>query len=419
MGANRIQKSVLPLKGKPYPYGMNAQEPIYRYEYSLANAFKLLDESKGISAQDKQLLRDFIDHLTSQGISTGRLAKYLYHLRKAVERLGIGMREAKRGDIERFVAWLRQDSNYTPHTVSDYLFALKRFFKFVQYGNVDRETPWPQEVRWIRSTAKPNEKKEPEFLTSQEVEKMIEATSTSLRDKAMLAVGFEAGLRATELLSLNVGSITFDDRGARLHVERGKTGSRIVRLISSVKLLSQYLQTHPFRHDVYAPLWLTESNNYANHRLSWVRWNRRLKQLAGQSGVKKKRIFNHMLRHGSATRNAKFLTDSELKLMYGWSMSSKMPAVYVHLSGRDLDDKLTSLYGGQKVEQSKPEFSPVICPRCSEKASPGMLYCPRCASPLSLEERSRIATEEESVRRELAELRRVVEKYLITDTQAS
>ena len=89
-----------------------------------------------------------------------------------------------------------------------------------------------------------------------------------------------------------------------------------------------------------------------------------------------------MLRHGSATRNAKFLTDSELKLMYGWSMSSKMPAVYVHLSGRDLDDKLMALYGGERVEPSRPTFSPRICPRCNETASSGMVYCPKCVSPL-------------------------------------
>ena len=93
-----------------------------------------------------------------------------------------------------------------------------------------------------------------------------------------------------------------------------------------------------------------------NRRLSWVRWDRRLKQIARDAGIQK-RVFNHMLRHGSATRNAKFLTDSELKVMYGWSMSSKMPTVYVHLSGKDLDDKLTALYSGTKIEQ-KPEFTP-------------------------------------------------------------
>lgn len=111
-------------------------------------------------------------------------------------------------------------------------------------------------------------------------------------------------------------------------------------------------------------------------------------------------------------KERQFLTDSELKLMYGWSMSSKMPAVYVHLSGRDLDDKLTSLYGGQRVEQAKPEFAPVICPRCSERASPGMLYCPRCASPLDPGERSKMAIEDEGVKVELKDLRKIVEKYL-------
>ncbi len=239
---------------------------------------------------------------------------------------------------------------------------------------------------------------------------MIES-ATSIRDKAMLSVGFEAGLRPTELLTLNIGSVSFDDRGARLHVERGKTGSRVVRLVSSVKLLSQHLETHAFKHDSNAPLWLTESTNYMNRRLSWVRWNRRIKQIAKEAGIKK-RIFNHMLRHGSATRNAKFLTDSELKVMYGWSMSSKMPAVYIHLSGKDLDDKLTALYAGEKVEQPKPEFSPMICPRCSEKASPGMFYCPKCASPLDPKERSKVVIEDQMLRNELTEVRKMVARYL-------
>ena len=394
---------------------MNVRDEIYNYQYSLSNAEKLLNESSAISNQDKQLIRDFVQHLKAHGVSTGRLAKYLFHLKKAMEHLAVQTKDARRENIEGLVVWLQHESGYTPHTISDYTFAIKRFFKFVRYGNIDKETPYPEEVRWLKSAIKPNERREPLFFTSQEIELMIR-TATSQRDKAMLAVGFEAGLRATELLTLNVGSVSFDDRGARLHVEKGKTGSRVVRLVSSPKLLSQHLETHPFRNDPDVPLWLTESTNYMNRRLSWVRWNRRLKQIARGAGIKK-RIFNHMLRHGSATRNAKFLTDSELKVMYGWSMSSKMPAVYVHLSGKDLDDKLTALYSGIKIEQ-KPEFTPVICPRCSEKASPGMLYCPRCATPLDPRERGRMTIEEENAKSELRELRKLVEKYL-AGSQAS
>ncbi len=393
-----------------------AVSEVYDYEGHLANAAKRLGESETICTEDKEMIRRFVQHLKAQDISTGRLAKYTYHLKNAIERLGISIQLAKREDIERLVSWLQHDSNYTPHTVSDYLFAIKRFFKFARYGNVDREIPYPEEVRWIRTVIKANERKEPQFFTSEEIEIMIKA-ATNLRDKAMLAVGYEAGLRATELLTLNVGSLVFDDRGARLHIERGKTGSRVVRLITSVSLLARYLEVHPFRNEPSSPLWLTESTNYMNHRLSWIRWNRCLKQVAKRAGVKK-RVFNHMLRHGSATRNAKFLTDSELKLMYGWSMSSKMPAVYVHLSGRDLDDKLTALYAGKEVEPLKPEFAPIVCPRCNEKASRGMVFCPKCASPLEEAARSRMQVEDETTKEELTKLRKLVEKYL-AGSQAS
>ncbi len=388
----------------------DAIREVYDYEGHLSNAEKRLDESESVCNEDKETIRRFVQHLRAQGVSTGRLAKYTYHLKNAIERLGTSVKLAKRPDIERLVSWLQHDSGYTPHTVSDYLFAIKRFFKFARYGNVDRETPYPEEVRWIRTAMKANERKEPLFFTSEEIETMIKA-AISLRDKAMLAVGYEAGLRATELLTLNVGSLVFDDRGARLHIERGKTGSRVVRLITSVSLLARYLEVHPLRKEPSSPLWLTESTNYMNHRLSWIRWNRCLKQVAQRAGVKK-RVFNHMLRHGSATRNAKFLTDSELKLMYGWSMSSKMPAVYVHLSGRDLDDKLTAIYTGERIEPIKPDFAPVICPRCNEKASRGMVFCPKCATPLDPRERSKMTVEDEGAKNELRELRKLVEKYL-------
>ncbi|MDE1862099.1 MAG: tyrosine-type recombinase/integrase [Thaumarchaeota archaeon] len=386
---------------------MKVVDEIYNYEYAMQNAYKRLDESK-ISQHDRDIIRKFIYHLSSMGVSKGRLAKYLFHLKNFAEHLGVPIEDARRADIERFVSWLNS-SGYAPHTASDYILAVKRFYKFVRYGNVDKETPWPDEVRWMHKAIKPNEKRQPEFFTSSEVEMMIK-TACTLRDKAMLAVGFEAGLRATELLLLDIGDVTFDDRGARIRVQ-GKTGERIVRLIASVTLLSQYMQTHPLPADPISPLWLTQSTNYRNYRVSWTMWNRRLKSLARRAGISK-RVFNHMLRHGSATRNAQFLTDSELKIMYGWTMGSKMPAVYVHLSGKDLDGKLSALYSGRPVEPPKPEFAPAICPRCSERASPGMLYCPRCASPLDPKEQSRMSIEDQTVREELKRLRGIVERVL-------
>lgn len=136
--------------------------------------------------------------------------------------------------------------------------------------NTDRETPFPDEVRWLKAAQKANEKKEPEFLTPPEAESLIRAAD-KFRDKAMFSVAFERGMRPSELLRLNVGSLTFDDKGVKVRIRKGKTGERIIRIIASASLLERYMETHPLRTDSEAPLWVTDANNHRNKRLvGWL-----------------------------------------------------------------------------------------------------------------------------------------------------
>jgi integrase len=228
--------------------------------------------------------------------------------------------------------------HYSAETMSDFKMAVKRFQKFVRYGDTDKETPFPDEARWTKPTVKLSDKREPGFFPDKEAEAMIDAAG-SLRDKAFISLWHEIGGRPAELLLLLVGDIQFDDVGALVHIRKGKTGSRTLRVISSVSHLRAYIETHRFKHDPEAPLWLTSCLNYLNQPLSWEGMNRLVKATAKLAGIKKRRIHGYMFKHGSASRNAKYLTDSELKRMYGWSMASRMPAIYVHLSAADLDEK--------------------------------------------------------------------------------
>ncbi len=389
-------------------------DDVYDYDYALANGLKLLESQ--VPEKDRALIKRLIEHLKAQGVSTGRLAKYIFHLKTIRLNLGCDFEDAKREDIEKLMVYLRS-KGYSAWTLADYIMVLKRFFKFVRSGNVDKDTPFPEEVRWLKKTMKANEVKKPEFLTPAEVEAMISGGADSLRDKAMISVGFEAGLRASELLSLNVGSVAFDGMGAKIRIN-GKTGERIVRLISSASLLSRYLETYRFRDRPEMPLWASEARNHFDSRIEWESWNRRLKQIAGKAGVTGKRIHNHLLRHGSATEAAKYLSDSELKIRFGWTMGSKMPAVYVHLSGADLDGKLQALYSGRKTEPQKPEFFPVTCPRCSERNSPGIKYCGRCGTPLDQKELTKSSVEIEEMKVEMAEIRKMLEIALSQPSQA-
>jgi len=381
-------------------------DKLYYYGVKLENALRLLEGSEKISVEDKRAVLEFIEHLRSQGVSTGRLAKYLFHLRVFREWLGKGFRDASRRDLEHFIAEAR--GKYSPKTVEDYGFVIKRFYKFLYYGNVDKDTPWPELVKWIKKSGKPSEKNMPEFLTGQEVQRMIEAADC-LRDKVMLAVGYEAGLRASELLGLNVGDVSFDSLGAKIRV-RGKTGERVVRLISSAPLLARYMEEHPFKNEPNRPLWLSLATNRRGLRLSYASWSRIiLKKTASKAGIMK-RVHNHMLRHGSATEAAKYLTEHEMKVKYGWTGGSRMPEIYVHLSSRDLDEKLARIYAGKVLEPAKPEFSPIICPKCGEKNTPGQKYCGRCGTPLDKSVLEKSSVEIEMLKKEIMELKELLRK---------
>jgi len=366
-------------------------DDVYDYGYALRNSLKRLDESKILSEGDKELIREFLEHLRAKRVSTGRLAKYGFTIRRLTEHLGVPIRNAGRKDIERLSIWV-QEQGYSPHTIQDSMFAIKYFYKFVRSGNTDHETPFPEEVRWLKVRQKANERKEPDFFTPAEVESLIKC-ATRLRDKCMLSVAFERGLRPSELLLLNVGDVTFDAMGARIRIRRSKTGERTMRIIAGASIMGRYLESHPFKENPAAPLWVNESTNHMNERLTWTAWNRIMKEIAVKAGVNGKRIHHYLLRHGSATEAAKHFTDSELKILYGWTMGSRMPATYIHLSARDIDPKLEQIYSGKPVEPAKPEFSPSICPRCSEKNSPGIRFCGRCGTPLDASELAKAALE--------------------------
>jgi uncharacterized OB-fold protein len=93
-------------------------------------------------------------------------------------------------------------------------------------------------------------------------------------------------------------------------------------------------------------------------------------------------------------------------------MGSKMPATYIHLSGQDLDEKLESLHEGRVLEPPKVEFTPVLCPRCGEKNTPGMKFCGRCGTPLDQAGQAKERAEIESLKMELDQIKGTLEKAL-------
>jgi hypothetical protein len=63
-----------------------------------------------------------------------------------------------------------------------------------------------------------------------------------------------------------------------------------------------------------------------------------------------------------------------------------MPSIYVHLSGRDVDNSVLNIYG---ITEGKKSQEPVLkiegCPRCKEQNDPAAMFCSRCGLPFKEE----------------------------------
>ncbi|MDG6904598.1 MAG: tyrosine-type recombinase/integrase [Nitrososphaerota archaeon] len=333
-------------------------------------------ERDSFPEEDKQLIRDYVHFLEANNLSKGRLAKAVYQLRTLRKHAKCNFRKLDRPSIEQIVIWIN-NSAYAPWSKSDAKGWLKRFYRWMRTGQYLGQ--FPEEVSWVKTRLKANELTEPNILTGEEVQKMIDS-AVQLRDKALISVLYEGGFRIGEALNMKTGDLSFDANGARGRVT-GKTGPRTVRLISSVSLLGRWLEQHPEGSKADAPLWASFAHNYRGVQLEYHSVSNILKTAARKAEIEK-RIYPHLFRHSSATRDAHFLNEAELRIKYGWDRFSTMPSMYVHLASKDVDEKLISIYSGKPFEQSKPDFVPVLCQRCNEKNTPGLKYCGRCGNPL-------------------------------------
>jgi ribosomal protein L40E len=97
-----------------------------------------------------------------------------------------------------------------------------------------------------------------------------------------------------------------------------------------------------------------------------------------------KKVHPHKLRHSRATFLASKLTEAQMNQIFGWKQGSDMPSIYVHLSGRDMDDAILGVYGLKKEEQEKPKLTPKICPRCQMNNPVDAKFCSRCGLALDV-----------------------------------
>jgi integrase len=302
-----------------------------------------------LSPANRDLVAYSLTLRRNKGVKDGSNENWLRAIRKADTALaGKSFREATPADMTHVVSQLRV--NVSERTAHLHVMLLRHFLK--ELLDEDR---LPK--AWDRATAvrKPKAVVSGQVITPAMFEAMLrecanlETVTTKLivREKAeaILWTLRASGFRAGELLALDNGDVAFDEGGAWLNLRDGagdlKTGGRRIYIVDGVPALKTWVALHPARQNREAPLFPGLRSKDGLQRLAYKDLGDLVRGLAERSGANATLATNdgltcHDFRHTCATEKARLAwNEAQMRRFFGWSSTSYMPSVYVHLN---LDD---------------------------------------------------------------------------------
>ncbi|MEI7858162.1 MAG: tyrosine-type recombinase/integrase [Methanomicrobiales archaeon] len=221
------------------------------------------------------------------------------------------------------------------------------------------------------------------LLSRSDIEKLVAACDTQ-RDRALIMLLWDSGCRISEILSRSVGHVEFDRYGAVIMVD-GKTGQRRLRLTACVGDLQTWINVHPMKENPDAPLFITYNRfGFGRKCVHEHTVANRLKAIAELAKITKP-VHPHAIRHARLTDLAKQgFSEMELRIIAGWEASSGMPAIYVHMSGADVEQKILQKAGLCEVEEFKDiSLEAIRCPRCGTINAHDSMFCKTCSQTMT------------------------------------
>jgi len=348
---------------------------------------------------EKSKIKQFLDYLENvDELSYNRLYFHAINLRTLGETMGEPFISPNSNDVIEALAKLRK-RDLSEWTIEGYKATLKRFYNWLGKSEVVKDIKF-------KSKSKINYKKKPDWRISQEEVDLLIASCDNARDKAIISLLYDSGMRIGELLTLRIKDVVFDNYGMRTMVS-GKTGVRNVRVIGdSIGYVKGWLNVHP---DTFNPdAWLFcgighDMNGRPNtgesmfHQQIYAMF-RKVKNRAVSKGFpKNKRLNPHKFRHNRATELAPKLPPLVLDKEMGWNMDSKMPAVYVHLNDEEVDNAYLEANGIHVENPSKEIRKMRTCLRCKTVNPYNSEYCLQCGSPLDYEKLKQLENKEKEI----------------------
>jgi len=313
------------------------------YEVSIKN---ILENGK-LSEDQKEVLQRYNKLKTNNGMELNSRTTYLTALKMFC--LAVN---------KEFAAITKKDMEDYLYSIKDLAEQTKTFKKallkgFFQWFYECERGEYPEQVKWINVRSRRDKtmfRGKQDLLTSEEIEKLVNACN-NLRDRAIMMIMLEWGLRVSSIKNLSIKDIKTDGNGYLSLFVRGKGNvSGELTLFDSTPDLKAWLRVHKYKDNPDSPLFYALKNKNGD-RLVGNSIHAMISRTGERAGIKKK-VFPHLLRHIALTRKAKTYTDSELKVIALWKTST-MTKRYIHLDSEDIKRKEMQRRGLLPVTQEE------------------------------------------------------------------
>ncbi|MBV0924528.1 tyrosine-type recombinase/integrase [Halomicroarcula limicola] len=373
--------------------------PTENYEKRLNETLENIQQSEVICTRNKELLQEYKRDKVLDGLSEATLLKNLTRLKVMAEHLeDQQLDEMDKGDVKDLVAWVHSEYD-NEETIDTYKNVIRSFWKWL---DPDEDGDAPETVAWIKLNNSTGSDKLPkDLLSKDDIEAQAEAANNP-RDRALIWMLYETGARIGELIDLTVGDIEDRKHGKKVVIE-GKTGARRLPLVESVPHINKWLNDHP-NPTKDAPLWCKIQQGGPDDQLGYRYIRDKILRKTMKEADIDKPSNPHHYRHSRASYLANHLKEAQLCAWFGWVQGSDVPARYVHLSGRDIDNAYDEMHGLYVPEEDSDEPEIRECGRCQELNEPEAAFCMRCGYALKGESAADFEAEvEDDVKQDYAE----------------
>ena len=344
-----------------------------------------------LSKRDLKVLSGFDESMTNDGLKASRKAKLLDSI-LALTKLLEGQ-EWKSLDIDGMNSLVTKLMNkYSidgaeTNTTSDHKKTLQQWFRFLKTGyrtskdcEMELGFKHPKETRRIRINKVDDSVTFEDLVTREEKNKLMKVCD-NFRDKAIIDIVDDSGLRPHELLELQIKNIKQDKYGFVLLIKKtSKTGAREVRIVESSTTLAEWLNVHPSGHDIEAPLFVNIGNTNYGKAYTYASANKMLKLLCKKAEIRPLNLY--LFRHTETTRRMDSLNEYDNKLRHGHTKNSTAHQKYIHPTAKNADKRFLKGYGLEpEIEES---ILPIICKSCKRPNSQDRDVC-YCGRALSIE----------------------------------